>query len=369
MINITKKKIKLLCSGVALGVYIPGVSLQYQLRRQGYDAEVVVLENLLPDATRDKIPETKQVFHSNFRLAQMGQKIARDITPSLDMQKTEQLFAQWGEDNDTLYVLLSGFWLPLFEQFSKKSLSESRVLILHMDSVPSPSWKFLQSKDTRACPVFIFDYEEHKLHSRLNVTDEQPIPFKLRDNRYLAHGGGWGMGTYKNAISELEDRGFNLDIIAYNENEICPEKSRNRYYIVDPQWHPWVKNSSNDHTFPSVACFEGENRTPFTCRPEYHELFYAGARNKAIISKPGGSTLVDSLASATPFVFLDSFGPHEECNASLWIELGLGIKFSTWKKADFSDGQLEECHVNLMKIRETIPDFLPFLTEYKRNNL
>lgn len=365
MIKMNKKKIKLLCSGVALGVYIPGVSLQYQLRKQGYDAEVVVLENLLPDTLRDKIPETKQVFHSNFRLAQMGQKIARDITPSLDMQKTEQLFAQWGKDNDTLYILLSGFWLPLFEQYSKQSLIESRVLILHMDSVPSPSWKFLQSKKTLARPVFIFDYEKHKLHSRLNVSDQPSIPFNQRDNRYLAHGGGWGMGTYRNAITAMENRGLHLDVMAYNESEICPEKINNRYYSVDPSWHPWVKTKSNVHTFPPVSCTENGQRSDFTCRPEYHELFYVGARSKAIISKPGGSTLVDSLASATPFVFLDSFGPHEDCNVSLWIEKGLGIRFSTWEKADFSDGLLEECHLNLMKIRETTPDFLPFLTEYK----
>lgn len=351
--NTKIKKIKLLCSGVALGVYIPGVSLQFQLRKIGYDAEVVVLENLLPDAVREKIPETKQVFHSNFRLAQMGQKIARDITPSLDIEKTRSLFSQWEEDHDTLYILFSGFWLPLFEQYDKRSLAESRVSIVHMDSVPSPSWKFLQSKDTKALPFFIFDYDKHILHSKLNVTDQQPIPFELRDNRYLAHGGGWGMGTYKNAITTLENRGCHLDIMAYNESEIFPDKVKNRYYVVDPQWHPWLKNSSNDHTFPPVACFESGIRTPFLNRPEYHELFYIGARNKAIISKPGGSTLVDSLASATPFVFLDSFGPHEDCNASLWIEKGLGIKFSEWEKTSFSDEVLERCHLNLMNARKT----------------
>jgi hypothetical protein len=359
------KKIKLLCSGVALGVYIPGISLQYQLIKIGYDAEVVVLENLLPDTLRNKIPETKQVFHSNFRLAQMGQKIARDITPSLDPEKTRDLFSQWKEDHDSLYILLSGFWIPLFEQYDKKSLSESRVMILHMDSVPSPSWKFLQGRETGAHPVFIFDYDNHAICSRLNVSSQLPIPFQFRDNRYLAHGGGWGMGTYRNAITALENRGHHLDIIAYNASEICPEKVNNRYYMVDPHWHPWIKNSSNEHSFPPVACFEKGQRSQFSSRPEYHELFYVGARSKAIISKPGGSTLVDSLASATPFIFLDSFGPHEDFNASLWIEKGLGVKFSTWENVDFSDELLENCHLNLMKVRETTPDFLELLKIHK----
>lgn len=365
MINTTFNKIKILCSGVALGVYIPGVSLCYQLRKLGYEAEVVVLENLLPDAVRDKIPETKNVFHSNFRLAQMGQKIARDITPSLDKEKTEQLFFQWENDHTTLYVLLSGFWLPLFENYGVQHLLDSRVMILHVDSVPSPSWKFLQKKESGAYPVFLFDYQSHKLNFKLKVTEQSPLPFEQRENRFLIHGGGWGMGTYRNAVSTLEHRGAGLDIVAYSENEAFPDKAGERYYLVDPDWHPWVKNHENEHTFPPVSSIEYKVKPQFYSRAEYHELYYVGACNKAIISKPGGSTLVDSLASATPFVFLDSWGQHEDFNAALWIEMGLGITFQTWEKSDFSDELLKTCHSNLVKIWESTPDFVTALTNKK----
>ena len=367
--NSINGKINILCSGVALGVYIPGISLYYQLTKTGCDVEVFVLENLLPDDIRDKISETKKIFHSNFKLAKIGQKIARDITPGLDQKKIDRLFSQWEGESDTLFILLSGFWLPLFERFGKRSLNESRVIIMHIDSVPSPSWKFLKEKHTGIRTCFLFSHDSQRLNYRLNVSTQSLVPFAQRENRFLLHGGGWGMGTYRNAVDILERRNYMLDIMAYSEDEIHPEKSKNRYFIVDPEWHPWLKNSRNEHIFPPVACVENRRGYQFISRPEYHELFYVGARNKAIISKPGGSTLIDSLASATPLVFLDSFGPHEDFNASLWITLGLGISFTTWEQSDFSDNVLETCHSNLLMAREAPPDFIEVLTGDRKTGI
>jgi hypothetical protein len=360
-----KKSVTILCSGVALGVYIPGVSLQYQLRKIGYDAEVVVLENFLHDDIAKKIPDTKKAFHTNFKLAQLGQKMARDVTPSLDREKMERLFLQWGQKEHNHFVVFSGFWLPLLEKYGEGRPPESRTIdIVHMDSVLSPSWKSFRGRELGARILYLFEYETKKIAFRLNVTDQRPTPFEQRENRFLIHGGGWGMGTYQTVLDTLERRGKMLDIMAYYDSEVYPDKSENRYFMVDPTWHPWLKNRENDHTFPPVARIEKHGANKFTCRPEYHELFYVGARNKAIISKPGGSTLVDSLASATPFVFLESFGPHEDFNAALWTELGLGVTFATWEKSGFSDDILHTCHSNLLKIRESTTDFIGNFLEY-----
>ena len=68
-------------------------------------------------------------------------------------------------------------------------------------------------------------------------------------------------------------------------------------------------------------------------------------------------TLVDSLASATPLVYLEPFGRHEEKNAELWMHLGFGISYSDWKAVDYSMETLEGLHRNLLKARGSYIDY------------
>ena len=354
-----KNKITILCSGVALGVYIPGISLNYQLTKMGYKTEVVVLENLIKDDIKGKLGDTKKAFHDNFRLAQMGQKMARGIDPSLDQNKLEYLFSQWRYNGENHFVVLSGFWISILEKYKKLIKSDScKIDIVHMDSVASPSWKSFAGTIKATRTLYLFEYEKIKLHYHLKVTSQRPIAFEQRENRFLIHGGGWGMGTYKSKIKQCEQRGQLLDVMAYYENELPTEKTSNRFFMVDPHWNPWIKNNSNEHTFPPMAHVIDAKNPHYTNRPEYHELFYIGAQNKAIISKPGGSTLIDSFASATPIVFIDPFGPHESYNAALWEDLGFGLSYEKWEKADFSDKILFNCYNNILKAYDTVPDFM-----------
>jgi hypothetical protein len=354
-----KKKIIILCSGVALGVYIPGIALNYKLRKIGYETEVIVLENLIQDDIKGKINDTKKAFHVNFKLAQIGQKLARNIDPSLDQNKLNLLYCQWKMGGENHFVVISGFWLLILEQYKNFINSKTFKLdIIHMDSVPSPSWKSFRGELKGTRTFYLFDYEKRKLHYSLRVTSERHVPYKQRENRFLIHGGGWGMGTYQSKIKEFEQRGQSLDIMAYYPEDVKTENESNRYFMVDPQWSPWIKNSHNEHTFPPVAQLIQNKSHHYKNRTEYHELFYIGAHNKAIISKPGGSTLVDSFSSATPIIFLDSFGPHENYNAALWEDLGFGITYSKWENSNFSDEILLGCHNNLLKAYDKIPDFL-----------
>jgi hypothetical protein len=353
------KKFTILCSGVALGVYIPGISLAYQLRKSGYAVEVIVLENLILEDVQKKIHETKKAFHNNFKLAQMGQKIARDIAPSLDPEKVEQLFNDWKNEKENHFIVFSGFWLSILDKYSLYIQSDLlNVDIIHMDSVPSPSWQSFKGIKKSNRTFFLFEFEAKRLHYQLKVSSRQPVPFDERDNRLLIHGGGWGMGTYKSKMTELHKRGLSLDVMAYYRDEAITDNKNNRYFMVDTNWSPWVKDKNDEHTFPPVAEIYEKEEPRFEYRDEYHELYYIGAHDKAIISKPGGSTLVDSFSSATPLIFLESFGPHEDFNAALWCDLGFGIMYSDWEKIGFSEKKLYECHDNLLISRSIVPDFL-----------
>lgn len=55
-------KIAILCSGVALGVYIPGLYLCGRLREKGTCANVFVLENLFLDEKKAESARIKPPF-------------------------------------------------------------------------------------------------------------------------------------------------------------------------------------------------------------------------------------------------------------------------------------------------------------------
>ena len=87
-------KIAILCSGVALGVYIPGLYIHRDLKIAGEKSEVFVLENLFTDEKKVKIKDNKKAFHDNFRVALAGQKLAADVSRSVDNDKTLEISAQ-----------------------------------------------------------------------------------------------------------------------------------------------------------------------------------------------------------------------------------------------------------------------------------
>jgi UDP-N-acetylglucosamine:LPS N-acetylglucosamine transferase len=81
----------------------------------------------------------------------------------------------------------------------------------------------------------------------------------------------------------------------------------------------------------------------------------------AVVSKPGGGTLLDSLAAATPIVLLTPWGEPEAKNGALWEELGFGIDFQRWRETGFDHRVLEDLHHRLLEAREH--DIEPLVAE------
>ncbi|WP_207641812.1 hypothetical protein [Ruminiclostridium cellobioparum] len=53
-----------------------------------------------------------------------------------------------------------------------------------------------------------------KLQYQISVSKEEPLPYSQRPDRFIIHGVGWGMGTYRSKIPQLRRRGLSLDIVA-----------------------------------------------------------------------------------------------------------------------------------------------------------
>jgi UDP-N-acetylglucosamine:LPS N-acetylglucosamine transferase len=93
-----------------------------------------------------------------------------------------------------------------------------------------------------------------------------------------------------------------------------------------------------------------ENGEPLPCieNGEYHSLYDVIRFNQAIISKPGGCTLIDSLASATPVILLEPYGYAEVRNSEIWQRLGYGISYPDWQASGYSMEVLARLQNNLL---------------------
>jgi hypothetical protein len=169
----------------------------------------------------------------------------------------------------------------------------------------------------------------------------------------VIHGGGWSLGTYQSKIPELEEKGILLDIIAHELVQATQKKAGNRYFMVDPDWDPWHKNKNNQHEFPPFAEIKDLEQPEFKNREEYHELYDIISQSKAIVSKAGGGTLIDSLASATPIILLEAYGYAEQRNAEIWEYLGYGIPYQKWQEMDYNFDILHQLHQNLLNRPKT----------------
>jgi UDP-N-acetylglucosamine:LPS N-acetylglucosamine transferase len=96
---------------------------------------------------------------------------------------------------------------------------------------------------------------------------------------------------------------------------------------------------------------EGERAPVYQRSRRTPHLFEISRRDWAIVSKPGGSTLNDSLAAATPLVLLEPYGDHERANAELWVRHGIGIRYHDWLAQGCPEEPLAEAHQKLLRLR------------------
>ena len=346
-----KRNVRILCSGVALGVYIPGIAIERQLKDAGVHAGVDVIENLLKKGKRDNIGANKKAFHGNFRFALKGQK-------HFDLDTMHELFSDWKRAGIDGFIVLSGFWMSVLRAYLALPESEKpAVEILHIDSDFSPSWNGFKQESLHYLHQWWFNWNDKRLISELLCDGTPSTAYTDRARRFVIHGGGWGMGLYQSVIPELVEAGKRLDIIVHESDE-AGFAPGNRYYMVDPEWSPWLTTGTGEHEYPPFGELIQGKTPEFRNEAQQHGVYGLVKQSRGVISKPGGSTLSDSLSSRTPVILLAPFGDHEKRNADLWEELGFGIRYENWKAARFDERLLEELHENLDRAITHLPRYV-----------
>ena len=343
--------VTLLTSGVGLGVYIPALHIQRQLRKLQCDADVEVLENYYTPARKQDHLAHRKAYHESFALAQMAHRIARDVQECLDADPIETLLRQWRLERRDRFIVWSGFWLPIVERYRQVLGGPIHVDHCRVDASISASFKIFPHLESSGRPIWLWNWAEKRIIHEIPLEDAAPVPFVVRKNRLAVHGGGWGIGTYRSKILDLHQAGYALDVVIHEPDEAKHKRPEDRCFMTDPEWHPWAGG------FPPMAEVVEQRSATYTRSPEVHGLYDVIRQCKAIVSKPGGCTLMDSLNSATPVVLLEPYGHAEESNASLWEYLGFGISYAAWQATGYDGTLLEKLHANILSRARTGIDY------------
>ncbi|NUT52345.1 MAG: hypothetical protein HOV94_34380 [Saccharothrix sp.] len=345
--------IEILTSGVALGVHVPGLLLRDRLRDRGARARVTVLERLLPAAKLATTEAMKLAFHRDFRVALVGQKVARSPVDVVPGDRLDALFADWAGRDARRFVVFSGYWLPVVARYAARR-DDVEVVACRVDSATSPSFAGRAADAARL--VRLADADAGTLPATIPVSRDAPVPWRERERALLLHGGGWGMGTYRDRVDELRAHGYALDVVVHEEADAVVDDPAVRYHLIDPRWHPWL-----DDGYPPLGRLRRGSPTAYRRGVGHHGSFDLVRTSMAAVAKPGGGTLLDSLWSATPLVFLEPFGDHERRNGELWRRLGFGITAQEWRASGCAPDVLAELHRALLGAARRVPDLTDLL--------
>ncbi|MCR8645967.1 hypothetical protein NV379_25425 [Paenibacillus sp. N1-5-1-14] len=350
--------IHLLASGNSLGAYIPAMHLNTYLHARCVTTDIHVLENLYHVEVRNKIRSTKQAFHANFAVALMGHRLAKPVDASLDEAAVQGMLNVWQRDGASRFAVFTGFWLPILERYQSIADTPLDIQLIRLDAWDTPSFKVHQALYPRYDNIWFYEPSKMSPACYLASDEAEPLPYAQRVGRVLIHGGGWGIGTYAGTILELREAGFLLDMIVYDPAEVEEDDGLTRYYGTEASWDPWGMDGHGRHTFPPMVQYVRKDGLLQAFSMGSYIAYTDLLRNcAAVISKPGGATLNDSLSFGVPFVMLEPFGDHEFHNATYWEASGLGIRYVDWKDRNFSERLLEEiCH-RLLETRSRISHF------------
>ena len=124
-----------------------------------------------------------------------------------------------------------------------------------------------------------------------------------------------------------------------NENKNIQKDENNEYLLLDCNW-----KAGTEDTFPVLYEFDGENITKITKINGIDIM----KNSVAVVSKPGGGTIIDSLATQTPMIYLDPISKHEKNNMDFYLTRNLGLSLNNALSANELVEQLKRIQDNIL---------------------
>jgi hypothetical protein len=348
--------IVILCASVGLGTYTPAVQLYRHLCAQKRPVSIEVLECLFSPEKLSQIKATRLRFQNDFRFALAARKALSLHSPAhcIDIDKCSVLLNRWKQAGEKRFIVFSGFWLPLLKEYQESIGAEIAVDCVQMEVVLSPSWR-AHLKDYPFPIRLIWFYSSSQGCVLQTLLPVSALPGR-RKRGLVLHGGGWQLGDYDSSVPALAGAGYSL-LVGRSQDQPCVPYPNVQYFRVHSRWETWTAPPGD---YPTLElCGEGAFPPPHDASS--HWLLQQIMSSSAVVSKPGGATLLDSLAAGTPSIFTSPYGETEAQNARLWCSLGLGMTLADWERSGYNEELLARAQARLQAARTALPSYAEML--------
>jgi hypothetical protein len=344
----------ILSSLIGYGLYLPAQIINKRLQKAGIPSQLYLVETLFTEDKKKTFQASRHAFGKNFRLAQLAARVPVDYHSSISEAEAERIYESWRAGNVTEFLCFSGLWLELLNGYVPSSGSK-RIRCCRIDAGEAQTWANLTNVGIGRTYYFS-NLPDKKINYTLSIAELQSVSYESRRNEVVVHGGGWGLGNYIQKTAALKQAGYFRKIILNPIADLKQEQEeQTAFFINDPSWDPLL--NATDEGFPPLGAVVSDGIEYSYCT-EHHPALCLINESKAVISKPGGMTLIDAIITETPFIYLEAMGTNEEGNTVLIDHYGLGMPYEKWKESGFSPKLLEECHRNIRKLKNGLPDFV-----------
>jgi hypothetical protein len=342
--------INIVTSIIGYGVYFPALIVYEQLKALNYDVHIYIIERFFDEKAISEFERTKTAFQKDVRLVQIASRIPVKYTEKLSPEKTSALFDEWEQHNTSHFLCFSGLWLATLKAYKDKH-SHCVIDTCRVDSAVAATWEALSGhEDLIANDLSFFNAKTNTVNYVLNIPEITPLPYSERTQNVTMHGGGWDLGDFTSKTAQFTDT-YHVNLIVNDRKELSDENVT--LYANQPKWNPLYANG-----FPPFGSID----TAHANYEKHPGILTVLAQSKAIVSKPGGMTLMDSLISETPLIFLKSVGKNENSNQQLWENLQLGISLETWLQSEEKEAILDEMQARIVALKTKTPCFLKTYT-------
>jgi hypothetical protein len=349
--NKEAQTINIVSSIIGYGVYFPALIIYEQLKALNYNVNIYSIERFFDENAMSEFERTKAAFKKDVRLVQIASKLPVSYTKKLSDEKTKALFDEWSNNNSTHFLCFSGLWLETLQTY-KKQHPNCTIDCCRVDSAVSSTWRKLNDlNELITNDLSFFNAAEDEINYVLNIPEIAPIPYSERTNNVTIHGGGWDLGNFATTTAQFT-KNYHVNLIV-NDLEVASSIENSTLYANKPKWNPLYKNG-----FPPFGRINSDRTITLKIYKKHPGILNILAKSNAIVSKPGGMTLMDSLITETPLIFLKSVGKNENSNKKLWETLQLGLSIEAWQESEDQEVLLHEMYKRIVAIKKETPCFI-----------
>lgn len=314
-----------------------------QFENAGYSCEIAFIDDYFCANQMPNNLAIQKAFESDFefgfsendRLGDVWNRESRNLKTAL----VDQFFAK----SDGLFVIFSAVWIEAIRRYwNTRQSSAQTIPFVRLDAVDGFTFAYRPAHASVVQPIQMFNARDTKLNFVLDFAGFDAQPFTTRARRIVKHGGGWHIGSVENAIE-----GYHFSCITRHMPNFA--EGDHEYYL----------DLTDELAFglgklPRLGKVNNGTVCELEPRP-YVQTIDIIAKSAAILSKPGGGTIAEAIATETPLICQRPCNDLEVDNLDFVLKSGIGMLEADFRNAQDKAKCLLKMHHRIRDLKISVP--------------